>query len=735
MSDPVPFPSTGAPGAASARPVVSEAATPATGNASAKPTEGQTAGVGRAGGGGWMTGVAKQPAVAFDGWQPAEPATVSVQEQGSWLLSFGKNVSEKEVARWLFANGQAPAGVAIRARVAIGDKSAQWEVSYKDWSATQKGDSFEHLAQFDKLLTPYGKEIAGRALAGGEPTPREAVEVKAHEEKISVINAVHANRFIPALNMTALEATEKLEPGVYELRGAAGKPNDPGYFVWLGYKTTDRGEPRLELQIVTKSDNQIFNKDMRFWMSRGLDAHESVRAFTAQWDDLTNTMLNFTGVGAGLKFKVPRMIEQETEVATEAADFAKLSDEVALERAMAVSKQPETVVIKTEIAVREEQAAVRGEGAAENAAAASAPIGKPNYKVQIEIAKPTAGQSQAPATDSTSQQPDWAVDWMLPKPDENIPPELTLKPPAGAKQQSTLSDAAEGATGTSSRSSVGGSQPPANPKAQQMAGKDPWSGRRSAYPRPASGVPQPDFTDEPPAEANGPGQPSDETLAAGTPQPKIAPQGVRSGPETGSPSNDEHTKVERPISDRMKTVKDPEDPNTEAPQHDPQNSSQAGNKAKSPFDNQLTHADRGLVLGPHGVQTASDTAGSMTARTPPPAEALGLTSKDVLDIKQGGSVSATTFLGEMRFRLKGDTLTMSVIPNGKQAAADFLKNDLGDFSRKCVAVGRGFNAKTVRLQFELVDEIDVPFLKQNGFLKNGTAKWFYDFQKVNAPVR
>jgi len=48
------------------------------------------------------------------------------------------------------------------------------------------------------------------------------------------------------------------------------------------------------------------------------------------------------------------MIAEATEVANEAADFAKLSDEVALQRATAASKQPETVMIKTEIAVREE---------------------------------------------------------------------------------------------------------------------------------------------------------------------------------------------------------------------------------------------------------------------------------------------------------------------------------------------------------------------------------------------
>jgi len=193
-------------------------------------------------------------------------ATVSIEAFGSWLLSFEKPVSRDEVARWLF-KGDLPTGVVILAHGDDRDQNQQWDVSYGDWHKGE--DAVTRMVQFNELLTDYGKDIANRALMGGELTPREAAEAKAQDEKISSINAVRNNQFIPALNMTGLEATEKLEPGVYELGGVPGKPNDSGYFVWLGYKTTDRQEPRLELQIVTKSDNELFNKDMRFWMSRG----------------------------------------------------------------------------------------------------------------------------------------------------------------------------------------------------------------------------------------------------------------------------------------------------------------------------------------------------------------------------------------------------------------------------------------------------------------------------------
>jgi hypothetical protein len=369
------------------------------------------------------------------------PATVTVTTFKSWLLTFERPVSDDEVARWLFPTGNVPEGFVIRVHGNGSNPSQQWDVSYGDWKGDPKGDSIARMAQFRDLFTPYGLDLVDRAWLGGEPTPQEAAEIKASDEKKARENAIRNDRIIPALNMSDSEALKRMQPGAYELNGN---------FVWIGYKTSGRKDVREELQIVEKSaTNPVFNNDIRFYLRHGLDLNDAILAFNEQWDEIFNIELAFAGTGAGYRVRDPASSAAARDAG--AAGYAGLESRLALNRVMSAVEKPESVVIVTEIA----------EDAGKLAARA-----KPDYRLNgpVTLSKPKTTGGGTPVVPPTPYRPKPApVDWL-----HGIDPGPTLEREGPA----TSGGSSASALGPGRSPAAGGRTRPVNPNRQMAVGND-----------------------------------------------------------------------------------------------------------------------------------------------------------------------------------------------------------------------------------------------------------------------
>jgi Domain of unknown function (DUF4157) len=217
------------------------------------------------------------------------PAAVSITGHKSWRLRFYKLVFRHEVAQWLFKAGEAPSGFVIKEYPPKGEYySLEWEVSWAGW--TGKGTS-----EFLGLFTPYGHDLAIRAMEGGNLT-REQEEI-AQEMRASEMRQRHEENktLIPPLGMTAAQVFDSVPPGAYE---------ENGLFIWLGYLEGEN-ELTLEIRSVSQS-NEVYNRDMRWYLSHGYSLSKAEAAFLRQWADIGLQMAILT-MGF-LKIKLPRFV-------------------------------------------------------------------------------------------------------------------------------------------------------------------------------------------------------------------------------------------------------------------------------------------------------------------------------------------------------------------------------------------------------------------------------------------
>lgn len=114
------------------------------------------------------------------------PATVAKTSWESWRLTFDSPVSKDEVAKWLFESGNAPNGFTITHGTS--GSGSEWDVSWARWQGVPEEDSHDRMTELHNLFTPYGRDLANRALLGGELTRPEAAEIRASNDKSSPAN-------------------------------------------------------------------------------------------------------------------------------------------------------------------------------------------------------------------------------------------------------------------------------------------------------------------------------------------------------------------------------------------------------------------------------------------------------------------------------------------------------------------------------------------------------------------
>ncbi|MFB4296712.1 hypothetical protein [Actinomadura sp. NTSP31] len=255
-----------------------------------------------------------------------------------WHLEFPTWVGKEEVAKWLFRDGGLPEGFHLTGRPKDALLSPSWELSWGDYRSRVQQGSVDFAATFLGLLSPYGRVLANRALLGGDATDEEVAAWKAEQAKKAGQWKEYERQFVPALGMTRGEAFTRLPWGPYEVAGQ---------FVWIGVKDA---RSRAVVETYPVSTNEIFNRDMRVYLRRGLSVTQAVAAFTAGWDEIFAIEMAFAGTGAG--YRVGDAAELEGEIGM-LERRALRSQGVLTEGDLALAKavtSTESVVIRTDLA-------------------------------------------------------------------------------------------------------------------------------------------------------------------------------------------------------------------------------------------------------------------------------------------------------------------------------------------------------------------------------------------------
>lgn len=279
---------------------------------------------------------------------PPRVRVITFPGQARWRLIFPVLVTGHQVENWLFLGGGLPDGFSLTA-TSLGSPvpSVSWYLSWADRKQRAKLESFEFMKDFLGLLTPYGRQLANRALLGGDATDEEVAAWEAEQAKRKRLLAEYDRQFVPALGMTRGDAIAHLEPGPYEVNGQ---------FIWIGFNGA-----HTVVETHPVSSDEVFNRDIRFYLHRGLSVSQAVAAFTAQWDYIFGIELAFAGIGAG--YRVSGAGELEAEVGIVERRLARAQGLIAegdLALAKALSSS-ESTVIRTGLAGQAEIGAVRAE--------------------------------------------------------------------------------------------------------------------------------------------------------------------------------------------------------------------------------------------------------------------------------------------------------------------------------------------------------------------------------------
>jgi Holliday junction resolvase-like predicted endonuclease len=202
-----------------------------------------------------------------------------------WILDFDTFVFQYEVAGLIFRSGTLPPGVTLqKTRPNAGDLTLRWTL---DWH----GSAFKHV----DALSDFGQRLFERGAQASDEFAEDRFARENQEEIDRVYRREENSKFLPALNMTAAQAFQKLQPGAY--LAAPGKGitpipaasddgpvdtrwfvgTDGGYFVWLGSR-----EGRRYLELFPVSDNPRFWRDITWYLQRGWELDAAVDEFDRQ---------------------------------------------------------------------------------------------------------------------------------------------------------------------------------------------------------------------------------------------------------------------------------------------------------------------------------------------------------------------------------------------------------------------------------------------------------------------
>jgi hypothetical protein len=162
----------------------------------------------------------------------------------------------------LFLDGKLPPGFKLRQDP--NGKGAQWVLTIPSGLDAV----FANAKKFTRKLADALEKAAMDNVVSLTPEESAAAAKRIHEynERVGKI-------YLPFLGMTVKQALDKYSNGWFEKNG---------YFVWIG--NTDQWSRSLQAVELSKTF-ETFNRDMRYYLGKGMSIKQAQRAFSDNWDE------------------------------------------------------------------------------------------------------------------------------------------------------------------------------------------------------------------------------------------------------------------------------------------------------------------------------------------------------------------------------------------------------------------------------------------------------------------
>jgi hypothetical protein len=181
---------------------------------------------------------------------------------GRFTLTFWRPTQETIALKQLFLDGKLPSGFKLKQDP--NDKGTRWvlTIPYGLEAVFSNAKNFTR-----KLAEALEKAAMDNVLSlSPEESAAAAARIREHNELIGKI-------YVSFLGMTVEQAFAKYSNGWFEKNG---------YFVWIGY--TDQWTRSLQAVELSKTF-ETFNRDMRYYLDKGMSIKQAQRVFSDNWDE------------------------------------------------------------------------------------------------------------------------------------------------------------------------------------------------------------------------------------------------------------------------------------------------------------------------------------------------------------------------------------------------------------------------------------------------------------------
>jgi hypothetical protein len=181
---------------------------------------------------------------------------------GRFTITFKRPTQESIALKQLFLDGKLPSGFKLKQDP--NGKGTRWVLTIPSGLEAV----FSNAKNFTrKLAEALEKAAMDNVLSlSPEESAAAAARIREHNERVGKI-------YVPFLDMTVKQAFANYSNGWFEKNG---------YFVWIG--NTDPWSRSLQAVELSKTF-ETFNRDMRYYLGKGMSIKQAQRAFSDNWDE------------------------------------------------------------------------------------------------------------------------------------------------------------------------------------------------------------------------------------------------------------------------------------------------------------------------------------------------------------------------------------------------------------------------------------------------------------------
>jgi hypothetical protein len=188
--------------------------------------------------------------------------TITHTGPGRFTLTLHRPTQQSSALKQLFLDGKLPSGFKLKQDP--NSNGARWTLTIPSGLEA----IFSNAKNFTRKLTDALEKAAMDNVLSLSPEESAAAaeRIREHNERVGKI-------YVPFLGMTVKQAFAKYSNGWFEKNG---------YFVWIGY--SDQWTRSLQAVEMSKTF-ETFNRDMRYYLGKGMSIKQAQRAFSDNWDE------------------------------------------------------------------------------------------------------------------------------------------------------------------------------------------------------------------------------------------------------------------------------------------------------------------------------------------------------------------------------------------------------------------------------------------------------------------